>query len=68
VSDDSPVSSEDSAEIGQLLDAWRDGDVSAFDRVFPLVYGELHRLARGKLRREGQAYSLQPTQLTPTPT
>lgn len=53
----------DSADIGQLLDAWRGGDRAAYDRLFPLVYGELHRLARGKLRRESPGHSLQPTLL-----
>jgi RNA polymerase sigma factor (TIGR02999 family) len=54
---------EDSAEIAQLLEAWRDGDRSAYDRLFQLVYAELHRLARGKLRRESPGHSLQPTLL-----
>ena len=54
---------EDSAEIVRLLNAWRDGDRTAYDRLFPLVYSELHRLAGGKLRREAQGHSLQPTLL-----
>jgi len=54
---------EDSAEIVQLLEAWRGGDRTAYDRLFPLVYAELHRLARGKLRRESPGHSLQPTLL-----
>jgi RNA polymerase sigma-70 factor (ECF subfamily) len=57
------VATEDSAEIVRLLGAWREGDATAYDRLFPLVYSELHRLARGKLRREGQGHSLQPTLL-----
>jgi RNA polymerase sigma factor (TIGR02999 family) len=57
------VSVEDSAEIVQLLEAWRGGDRAAYDRLFLLVHGELHRLARGKLRREAHAHSLQPTLL-----
>jgi RNA polymerase sigma factor (TIGR02999 family) len=57
------VGTEDSAEIGQLLQAWRGGDRTAYDRLFPLVYAELHRLARGKLRRENPGHSLQPTLL-----
>jgi len=54
---------EDSAEIIQLLGAWRAGDRDAYDRLFSLVYAELHRLARGKLRRELPGHSLQPTLL-----
>ncbi len=57
------MSTEDSAEIVQLLEAWRGGDRTAYDRLFPLVYAELHRLARGKLRRETPGHSLQPTLL-----
>ena len=54
---------EDSAEIVHLLGAWRGGDRGAYDRLFSLVYAELHRLARGKLRREMPGHSLQPTLL-----
>ena len=54
---------EDSAEIVQLLGAWQGGDRSAYDRLFSLVYAELHRLARGKMRREVPGHSLQPTLL-----
>jgi RNA polymerase sigma factor (TIGR02999 family) len=54
---------EDSAEIVQLLQAWRGGDRAAYDRLFSLVYAELHRLARGKMRRETPGHSLQPTLL-----
>lgn len=57
------VSAQDSAEIGQLLEAWRGGDRAAYDRLFPLVYAELHRIARAKLRRESAGHSLQPTLL-----
>ncbi len=35
----------------------------AYDRLVPLVYGELRRLARGQLRREQAGHSLQPTAL-----
>jgi RNA polymerase sigma factor (TIGR02999 family) len=57
------VSAEDSAEIVQLLEAWRAGDRTAYDRLFPLVYTELRRLASAKLRRETAGHSLQPTLL-----
>lgn len=39
------------AEVTQLLDQLRDGDGSAMDRLLPLVYGELRRIARGQRRR-----------------
>lgn len=54
---------EHSAEVVRLLDQWRHGDQDAYDRLIPLVYGELRRLARGQLRRESPGHSLQPTVL-----
>lgn len=43
-------------DVTRLLHAIRDGDKAAFDRVVPLVYDELRRLARSQLRglRRGQ--------------
>jgi RNA polymerase sigma factor (TIGR02999 family) len=49
--------------IPHLLQAWRQGDQTAYDRLFPLVYAELRRLARAQLRREHPGHSLQPTVL-----
>jgi len=49
--------------IVRLLQEWRQGDEQAYDRLVPLVYGELRRLARGQLRREQAGHSLQPTAL-----
>ncbi|HVS66112.1 MAG TPA: ECF-type sigma factor [Thermoanaerobaculia bacterium] len=37
-------------EITRYLQAWGDGDPEAIDRLFPLVYAELRRLARSRLR------------------
>ncbi len=37
-------------EITSLLDAYRKGDRDAFDRLVPLVYSDLRRIARAKLR------------------
>jgi len=54
---------EDSAEIVSLLQAWHGGDRAAYDRLFSLVYAQLHRLARGQIRREAAGHSLQPTLL-----
>lgn len=54
---------DESQEVVQLLDQWREGDESAYDRLIPLVYADLRRLARGQLRREPAGHSLQPTLL-----
>jgi len=46
-----------------LLIAWRGGDEAARERMLPLVYDELRRLAAGYLRRERVGHTLQPTAL-----
>jgi RNA polymerase sigma factor (TIGR02999 family) len=50
-------------EVTQLLRAVRAGDQAALERVVPLVYDDLRRLARGRLRRERGAVTLVPTAL-----
>ena len=49
--------------ITQLLLQWRRGDESALERLMPLVYEELHRLARQCMRRERAGHTLQTTAL-----
>lgn len=46
-----------------MLFAWRGGDQEAFDRLVPLVYAELRRLAHGYMRGERPGHSLQTTAL-----
>jgi len=46
-----------------LLLAWRGGDQEALDRLVPLVYAELRRLAHGYMRGERPGHSLQTTAL-----
>lgn len=48
-------------EVTRLLLAWRQGDREALERLIPLVYGELHRMAERYLRRERPGHTLQPT-------
>jgi RNA polymerase sigma factor (TIGR02999 family) len=47
----------------ELLRAWSQGDGSALDRLMPLIYNELHRLARHYMRRERPDHTLQATSL-----
>jgi len=47
----------------ELLRAWSHGDGSALDRLVPLVYEELHRLARRYMRQERPDHTLQATSL-----
>lgn len=49
--------------MSMLLRAWSDGDQSALDRLTPIVYDELHRLARRYMKRERPGHSLQTTAL-----
>ena len=47
----------------ELLRAWSHGDGSALGRLMPLVYDELHRLARRYMRQERPDHTLQATSL-----
>lgn len=49
--------------ITQLLIRWNEGDESALEKLMPLVYSELRRLAGNYLKRERQDHTLQPTAL-----
>jgi RNA polymerase sigma factor (TIGR02999 family) len=49
--------------VTQLLHDVRAGDKTAMDRLFPLVYAELRRLADAALRRERPGHTLQRTAL-----
>ena len=51
----------DDPEISRLLRAWRSGDETALDRLTPVVYQELRRIARNYRRRERPGHSLQTT-------
>ncbi|MGD0050051.1 MAG: sigma-70 family RNA polymerase sigma factor [Bryobacteraceae bacterium] len=50
-------------DISALLRVWSDGDQSALERLTPIVYDELHRLARRYMKRERPGHSLQATAL-----
>src|SRR5947208_14095077 len=52
-----------SENVSQLLVKWGEGDQAALDKLMPLVYSELRRLASNYLRRERQNHTLQPTAL-----
>ena len=50
-------------DVTGLLLSWRQGDAAALDRLVPLVYDELRRVARRHLRREHPGHALQATAL-----
>jgi RNA polymerase sigma factor (TIGR02999 family) len=49
--------------VTQLLEDARHGDPQALDRLLPLVYAELHRIAESHMRSERPDHTLQPTAL-----
>ena len=50
-------------DVTDLLLTWRQGDAAALDRLVPLVYDELRRVARRHLQREEPGHDLQATAL-----
>jgi RNA polymerase sigma factor (TIGR02999 family) len=57
------VVEDDKGHVTQLLKAMAHGDSSAAETLLPLVYAELHRLARSYMRRERPDHTLQATAL-----
>jgi len=57
--DGSPMTS----DVTALLLAWNQGDRDALERLMPLVYQELHRIAAAHFRRERPEHTLQATAL-----
>ncbi len=52
-----------SADVTRLLREWHGGDQGAFDKLMPLVYGELRGLAKRYMRRQSPGHTLQTTAL-----
>ena len=50
-------------QVTEFLRAWSDGDRAALDNLTPIVYDELHRLARRYMKGERPGHSLQTTAL-----
>ena len=50
-------------DVTQLLQAWQDGDPLALEKLIPVVYDELHRLAHCCMMREREKDTLQTTAL-----
>src|SRR5580692_4038867 len=53
----------DSPVLTQLLVAWNEGDPTALDRLIPIVYQNLRRLARRHMSLEPAGHVLQTTAL-----
>jgi RNA polymerase sigma factor (TIGR02999 family) len=50
-------------DVTSLLQDWRQGDQSALDRLTPIIYDDLLRLARARLKAEIRQCTIQPTAL-----
>jgi RNA polymerase sigma-70 factor, ECF subfamily len=50
-------------EVTQLLQAWSAGDEQALEKLTPMVYRELHRVAKHYMAREKRGHTLQTTAL-----
>lgn len=57
------MSDPQSDDLTQLLQAWRDGNESVLERLIPLIYPELRRIAHAYLRRELGQKPLETTEL-----
>ena len=63
VQDDGDAKAPPCGEVSTLLRAWTEGDSSALEKLTPIVYEELHRLARYYMSGERVGHSLQTTAL-----
>ena len=50
-------------EVTELLQRWSSGDREALEELTPVIYGELHRIARSYMNRERDGHTLQTTAL-----
>jgi RNA polymerase sigma factor (TIGR02999 family) len=62
MSENSPLP-EPGHDVTRLLHAWRAGDPAALDQLMPLVYSQLHALARRYMRQEDPGHTLNTTAL-----
>ena len=50
-------------EVTELLHKWSGGDAAALEELTPLIYAELHRIAKTYMRRERENHTLQTSAL-----
>src|SRR5437016_1193642 len=50
-------------QVTRLLNEWRNGNPAALEQLMPLVYAELHKLARRHMQRQNPSHALQTTAL-----
>src|SRR5215831_6060051 len=52
-----------SPQLTHLLKEWRNGNQAALEQLMPLVYAELHRIARRYMAKQAPGHTLQTTAL-----
>ena len=57
------MNSQPRTEVKELLHAWNRGDRTAEEKLWPIVYAQLKRLAQRELRQEQLSHSLQSGEL-----
>jgi RNA polymerase sigma-70 factor, ECF subfamily len=55
--------SSNSPELTELLHRWSDGDQAALEELTPVIYAELHRIAKRYMSRERENHTLQTSAL-----
>lgn len=60
---EAPAAKPSPGELTRLLQAWKDGDEGARERLLPIIYTDLRRRAASHLRRDRHGHTLQPTDL-----
>ncbi len=60
---DTPENTGNDHVITRLLLDWKDGDLSAYEQLVPLVYEELYRIAGRQMSKERREHTLQPSAL-----
>lgn len=58
-----PMTAEQPHEVTELLQKWSHGDREALEELTPVIYDELHRIARRYMNRERDGHTLQTTAL-----
>jgi RNA polymerase sigma factor (TIGR02999 family) len=57
------MSADSTNEVTGLLQKWSDGDADALEKLTPVIYAELHKIARRYMSRERDGHTLQTTEL-----
>lgn len=57
------MTADSTKEVTELLQKWSGGDAAALEELTPLIYAELHRIAKSYMRRERSGHTLQTSAL-----